>query len=214
MRKYFIFVLVAACLFVQSCATSRTIVKRGKTRIVVLETIPQVAEPKWVKSTKEFWEKKGSYFYRGVSQGYTDPDVSKQDAEAVARTSLARQIRLVLRDEFRRALEAQKHDPTIGGYLSDSFVSVVDNLEIGGSILAESYSLRIREESYKTVLKDYWRSYVLVKLPKGEYDKCANRAFQSLKQQVQANESAKELAEETEERFLGISGQERPVQEQ
>lgn len=200
--------LAAISLFVQSCATSRTLVKRGKTRIVVLETIPRISEPKWVNSTKEFWEKKGSYYYRGMSQGYTDPEVSKQDAEAVARTSLARHIKLVLRDEFRRALEAQKHDPTIGGYLSDSFVSVVDNLEISGSVLAESYSQRIREESYKTVLRDYWRTYVLVKLPRGEYDKCTSRAFRNLKEQVQANKNAKELVEETEKWFLGLQKQE------
>ncbi len=157
---------------------------------------------------KEFWEKKGSYYYRGMSQGFTDPEVSKQDAEATARTSLARHIKLVLRDEFRRVLEAQKHDPTIGGYLSDSFVSVVDNLEISGSVLVESYNQRIREESYKTVLRDYWRTYVLLKLPRGEYDKCAKRAFESLKEQVQANKSAKDLAEQTEKRFLGITEQE------
>jgi len=201
MRKYFLIALAAISLFVQSCATTTTLVKEGKTRIVVLETIPRASEPKWVNSTKEFWEKKDSYYYRGVSQGYADPDVSKQDAEATARTNLARQIRLVLLDEFRRALEAQKHDPTVGGYLSDSFVSVVDSLEIGGSVLVESYSQRIREESYRTVLKDYWRSFVLVKLPRGEYDKCSIRAFQNLKEQVKANESAKGLAEQTEKRF-------------
>lgn len=208
MRKYLIFAIVGICLFVQSCITPKTIAKRGNMRIVVLETIPQTSLPKWVNSTKEFWEKKGSYYYRGISQGYTDPEISKQDAEAIARASLARQIRLVLREEFRKALEAQKHDPTIGGYLSDSFVSVVDNIEISGSVLAESYSQRIREESYKTVLRDYWRTYVLVKLPRGEYDKCASRAFSNLKEQVQANESAKNLAEQTEKRFLGIAEQE------
>lgn len=207
MRKYLL-VTIAIALFAQSCATTRTLVKEGKTRIVVLETIPNASEPKWVNSTKEFWEKKDSYYYRGVSQGYTDPEVSKQDAEAIARTNLARQIKLVLREEFRRALEAQKHDPMIGGYLSDSFVSVVDNLEIGGSVLSESYSQRIREEAYKTVLKDYWRTYVLVKLPRGEYEKCAQRAFQNLREQVQTNESAKDLAEETEKRFLGIAEEE------
>jgi hypothetical protein len=175
--------------------------KRGDTRVVIVETIPRIEEPKWVKSTKEFWEKKDSYFYRGMSQGYTDPEVSRQDAEAVAKTSLARQIKLVLREEFRRALEAQKHDPTIGGYLSDSFVSIVENLEITGSVLVDSYSQRIQEESHKTVLRDYWRTYALVKLPLGEYEKCAKRAFENLKVQVEANESAKELLEETEQRF-------------
>lgn len=199
--RYFLIAVVAASLFVQSCATTRTIMERGKMRVVVVETIPQVSEPKWVKSTTEFWEKKGSYFYRGMSQGYTDPEVSKQDAEAVARTSLARQIRVVLRDEFRRALEAQKQDPTTGGYLSDSFVSVVENLEVTGGVLVNSYCQRIQEESHKTVLKDYWRTYALVKLPRGEYEKCAKRAFENLKAQVKANESAKDLLEETEERF-------------
>ena len=200
MRKYII-AIATACLLVQSCGPSRVLVKRGKTRVVIVETIPRMAEPKWVKSTKEFWEKKGSYFYRGMSQGYTDPGVSKQDAEAVARTSLARQIRVVLRDEFRRALEAQKQDPTIGGYLSDSFISVVDNLEVTGSVLVDSYCQRIQEISHKTVLSDYWRTFAKVELPRGEYEKCAKRAFENLKVQVQANESAKDLLEETEERF-------------
>lgn len=204
MKKYFPIMIVTVCLAVSSCTSSRVIMKSGGTRIVVVETIPQKSEPKWVNSTKEFWEKKGSYYYRGISQGYNDPEVAKRDAEAVARASLARQVKLVLREHFRKALEAEKHDPTIGGYLSDSFVSVVDNLEINGSVLMESYSLRIREEAYKTVLKDYWRSFALVKLPYGEYEKCSTRAFQNLKEQVQANDSAKELAEQTEKRFLGI----------
>ena len=201
MVKYLLVVALVASLFVQSCGPSRVLVKRGKTRVIIAETIPRIAEPKWVKSTKEFWEKKGAYFYRGMSQGYTDPEVSRYDAEAVARTSLARQIKVVLRDEFRRALEAQKQDPTIGGYLSDSFVSVVENLEITGSVLVDSYCQRIQEESHKTVLKDYWRTYALVKMPRGEYEKCAKRAFENLKAQVEANESAEELLEETEERF-------------
>lgn len=204
MIRYLLIMVLGASLFVQSCATSRIVAERGKRRIVVVETIPQAKEPKWVKSTKDFWEKKDSFFYRGVSQGYTEPEISRQDAEAVARTSLARQIKLRLREEFRRAIEAKKHDPIIGGYLSDTFVSVIDNLEVSGSVIVESYSERIWEESHKTILDDYWRSYVLVKLPKGEYDKCIKRAFQNLRKQVRANEEAKELVEETEKWFLGM----------
>jgi len=204
MKKYVLIAVGALLLFAQSCVTPTTIAKRGDTRIVVMETIPQTSLPKWANSTKEFWEKKDAYYYRGVGQGYTDPEVAKQDAEAIARASLARQIKLVLREEFRKALEAQKHDPIIGGYLSNAFVSAVDNLEVSGSVLVESYSLRIQEESHKTVLKDYWRTYALVKLPKGEYEKCAQRAFSNLKEQVQANEGAKDLAEQTEKRLLGI----------
>jgi len=204
MKKYALIAIGAVLLFAQSCVTPTTIAKRGDTRIVVMETIPQTSLPKWANSTKEFWEKKDAYYYRGVGQGYTDPEVAKQDAEAIARASLARQIKLVLREEFRKALEAQKHDPIIGGYLSDAFVSAVDNLEVSGSVLVESYSLRIQEESHKTVLKDYWRTYALVKLPRGEYEKCAQRAFSNLKEQIQANEGAKDLAEKTEKRFLGI----------
>lgn len=201
MTKHLIILGLVTCFLVQSCGPSRVLVKRGDTRVVIVETIPRIEEPKWVKSTKEFWEKKDSYFYRGMSQGYTDPEVAKQDAEAVARTSLARQIKVVLRDEFRRAMEAQKQDPTIGGYLSDSFVSVVENLEITGSVLVDSYCQRIQEISHKTVLRDYWRTFAKVELPRGEYEKCAKRAFENLKVQVQANESAKDLLEETEERF-------------
>jgi len=201
MKKYVLIAIGAVLLFVQSCGPSRVLMKRGDTRVVIVETIPRMEEPKWVKSTKEFWEKKDSYFYRGMSHGYTDPEVSRYDAEAVARTSLARQIRVVLRDEFRRALEAQKQDPTIGGYLSDSFILVVENLEITGSVLVDSYSQRIQEESHKTVLRDYWRTYALVKLPLGEYEKCAKRAFENVKVQIEANESAKDLLEETEKRF-------------
>jgi hypothetical protein len=201
MKKYTLIAISAVLFFAQSCVTPTTIAKRGDTRIVVMETIPQTSLPKWANSTKEFWEGKDAYYYRGVGQGYTDPEVAKQDAEAIARASLARQIKLVLREEFSKALEAQKHDPLIGGYLSDAFVSAVENLEVSGSVLVESYSLRIQEESHKTVLKDYWRTYALVKLPKGEYEKCSVRAFQNLKEQVQANESAKDLAEQTEKRF-------------
>lgn len=201
MLKYLVVLSLVVSLLVQSCGPSRVLVKRGKTKVVIAETIPRIREPKWVESTKEFWEKKDSYFYRGMSQGYTDPEVSRRDAEAVARASLARQVKVVLRDEFRRALEAQKQDPTIGGYLSDSFVSIVENLEITGSVFVDSYSQRIQEISYKSVLRDYWRTYAKVELPRGEYEKCAKRAFENLKVQVEANESAEDLAEKTEKRF-------------
>lgn len=195
--------IISVVLLLESCAGLRTMV----VEIVMIESVPETSKPGWVKSTKEFWQKKGNYYYRGISQGYKDLEVSKQDAEAIARINLARQIKLVLRDEFARAVEAQKADPNIGGYLKDAFVMVVVNLDVSGSVLEHSYNERMQERTKRSIIKDYWRSYVLVKLPREDFERAAKKAFENLKEQVQANQSAKELAEKVEEHFWEMEKQ-------
>jgi hypothetical protein len=181
--------IVATCLLIQACATSG---------IKVIDTIPAISRPDWVKSTKEFWQKKNDFYFRGWAQGYADPEIQKLDALASAKSALARQVKSIIREEFKRALEGQKYDPTTGGYLSETFVSVVDNLEVTGAVLADSYNERIKEKSGA----DYWRSYVLVKLPREEYEKCVKQAFANLRAQVRANMRARDLAEQAEKRFF------------
>lgn len=193
---FLVFVSVAVFLF--GCGGTREGLK-GTTQ-TVLEKIPNISQPEWVTSTKEFQERDGNYYYRGLTEGYTDLEASIRGAVANARTKLGEQIKDTMRSEFKRAMEAQKYDPTVGGYLSDSFVSVVNNIDISGSIHSESYSEKISEVS-QTGEKLFYRSYVLLQFPKASYEQAVKRAFNDLAAQIEANKSAKELSVEVEKRF-------------
>ena len=171
--------------------------------VKVIETIPaNVSSPKWVESTKEFWEEKGAYFYRGLTEGMTNIQASKRSAQATAVTQMAEQIKATIRNEFSYALEAGAYDPTSGGYVKDVFMSVVDNLAVSGAVAIESYSQKVAEITDGNDGKVYWRSYVLLKIKEEDYKKLVKAAFDKTGAQLGANKSAKELTKETEKRFF------------
>ncbi|MDR0485953.1 MAG: hypothetical protein LBH29_04430, partial [Elusimicrobiota bacterium] len=132
-------------------------------KITVIEKVPNISTPKWVERSQDFWEEKGSYFYRGMSEGMTNVQASRRAAEAAATTALAQQVKATVRNEFTNALESESYNSTTGGYLKDIFFSVVDNLTISGAAVSESFSEHISMAS-DTENKVYWRSYVLVRI--------------------------------------------------
>jgi hypothetical protein len=162
-----------------------------------------VSTPKWAENTQDFWEEKGNYFYKGLSEGMTNVQASRRAAQAAAFTALAEQVKVTVRNEFSNALESGAYDQTSGGYLKDVFFSVVDNLTISGAVVAESYSQRISEAS-ETDNRVYWRSFVLSRISADDYKKLVQQAFDKTSNQVGANKSAKELAKEVENRFFEI----------
>ena len=200
MRRFFIICVVAVILelMLKGCAGNR--MKSVPSAIKIIETIPASLSPDWVASPLEFWESKGDYYYRGLSEGFNDPEASTRDAVASARTKLSEQVKIALREEFKRAFEGEKYDPVIGGYLSDAFFSAVENIEFSGSIHSASYSQRI-VNTIEDNPKTYWRSFVLVKIPCTEYKKSVRKVWESTKEKVIANKSAKELAEKIEKKF-------------
>ncbi|MDR3049528.1 MAG: hypothetical protein LBV16_06830 [Elusimicrobiota bacterium] len=173
-------------------------------KVTILETMPSnTSTPKWANKTEDFWEEKGAYFYRGISEGMTNVQASRRAAQAAAFTALAEQVKVTVRNEFSNALESTSYNPNSGGYLKDVFFSVVDNLTISGAVVAESYSQRISEAS-ETENKLYWRSFVLSRISAEDYKKLVQAAFDKTEKQVDANKSAKELAKEVENRFFEV----------
>ena len=203
MKKLFCFagVLVLMGSFA-ACGAKKAVVNEipASAGIKILETIPNIPAPDWVNSSKDFWEEKGSYHYRGMSEGMTNIEAAKRAASASARVNIAEQVKNTVRNEFSRAMEAGSYDETTGGYLKDVFFSAVDNLNMSGAVISDSYSQRILETS-KSDEKTYYRSYVLAQITVDDYKKMVTMAFTDTSVQVSANKSAKELAAETEARF-------------
>ena len=194
-----------------SCAKSGDI-KKAELKATIVERIPDISEPDWVKKTNDFWEEKGFYVYRGLSEGIGNLQASRRAAEASAKAALAEQVKVVVRSEFSSALEASGGDANAGQYLKDIFFSAVENLTLSGVIVKESYSQKLFEGDGYGGGKTYYRSYVLAQVSIDDYRKMVAAAFNKTNSQVgAANKSAKELSKETEERFW--KQQEKDVQE-
>ena len=98
MKKNIVLFILSLC-FLVACASTGS-----KSNIKVLEAIPNIAEPSWVKTSNEYWEKKGIYYYRGTSEGLTNLEAAKRAATASAKTNLAEQVKSTIRAEFSKAL--------------------------------------------------------------------------------------------------------------
>ena len=175
-------------------------VHADQVRVQVVETIPAVDAPKWVNRSNEFWEEKQRYFYRGVSEGFTNLETAKRAAQASVQAGIAEQVKNTVRNEFSRALEAGMYDETTGGYLKDIFFAAVENMTLSGVRMQESYLQRLHETGAGRD-KLYYRAYVLGSISKQDYVKLVRMAFTDTKAQVAANKSAKQLVSETEARF-------------
>lgn len=198
LKKYAVCGLTAL-VFAAGCGP-KNVVSTPQVNIKVVETIPDISEPSWVNSSVEFWEEKGFYYYRGISEGYTNLETAKRSADASARTNIAEQIKSTVRAEFSRALESGTYDDTTGGYLKDIFFSAVDNITLSGIIVKESYLQHLLEAN-NLQERLYYRAYVLAAVSVKDYKQAVSAAFNETKQQVAANKSAKALVKETEERF-------------
>lgn len=199
MRKVCWAVCLACCGFLTACSSADKI-KSNHFEVKVIESIPQTGMPDWVNQTKEFWQTKGQFYYRGTAEGFTNLEAAKRAAAANARIQLAEQIKSVVRSEFSRALEAEAYDEATGGYLKDVFFSAVENLTLSAVSVRESYLQRLLESGALSE-RIYYRAYVLVSIDEKDYRRLVLAAFSDTKQQVAANKSAKALAAVTEERF-------------
>ncbi len=199
MRKVCWAVCLACCGFLTACSSADKI-KSNHFEVKVIESIPQTGMPDWVNQTKEFWQDKGQFYYRGTAEGFTNLEAAKRAAAANARIQLAEQIKSVVRNEFSRALEAEAYDEATGGYLKDVFFSAVENLTLSAVSVRESYLQRLLESGALSE-RIYYRAYVLVSIDEKDYRRLVLAAFSDTKQQVAANKSAKALAAVTEERF-------------
>jgi hypothetical protein len=206
MKKRIVFAAAAFfTLFLFSCGGSKALVNSKESHIVlvILETIPATNAPEWVNNTAEFWEENGNYYYRGFSEGMTNVEATRRAAQASANTQIAEQVKSVVRVEFSRALEGAAYDANVGAYLKDIFFSVVDNLNVSGATLRESYTQRLSERNTETGnSRIYCRSYALVQISAADYKRLVAGAFSKTQDQVKANESAKELSQKVEERFF------------
>ena len=201
MKKKLLLGLLIAGVGLMSACSSKNMVKTPRLSVQVVETIPATSAPDWVNSTQDFWEKGGIYFCRGTAEGFTNLEIAKRAAVANARVSLAEQVKNVVRNEFSRALEAGAYDDTTGGYLKDVFFSAVDNITLSGVQIRESYLQHLLETGDMNE-RFYYRAYVLSSISKSNYNKLVRAAFSDTKAQVAANKNAKQLAAETEARFL------------
>ena len=175
-------------------------VRADQVRVAVVETIPATDAPKWVNRPQEFWEEKQQYFYRGISEGFTNLETARRAAQAGVQAGIAEQVKNTVRNEFARALEAGMYDETTGGYVKDVFFSAVENITLIGVRLNEAYLQRLHETGAGRD-KLYYRAYVLGSISKQDYQQLVSRAFADTKAQVAANKSAKQLVAETEARF-------------
>ena len=185
-------------LCLNGCGGSSTV--KSSSSIKILETIPDIATPKWVNSDTEFWEEKGVYFYRGTSEGMTNLAAAKRSSAATAQTNIAEQVKNTVRVEFSQAMEAGAYEETSGEYLKNSFFSSVDNLTVSGVRITSSFVQSVAETT-SSGERIYYRAYTLASLDKEDYKKLVQRAFSDTSAQVSANKSAKEIAAETEKRF-------------
>ncbi len=166
----------------------------------VMERIPNVAQPDWVNSTKDYFEKDGNLYYRGMSEHDTDLELSVRSAQGRAKIGLNETIKTRMLTEFTKALEGAKLEKA-GGYLKDAFVSSTTKVDISGSVQAESYSEKISELGQSGVESVYYRSYVLLQVPKLAYDQAVKMTFSDMKEQLKANAGAREAADAAEQRF-------------
>ena len=169
-------------------------------RVHVVETIPATEAPEWVNRSQEFWEEDQQYFYRGISEGFTNLEAAKRAAQAAVHVGIAEQVKNTVRSEFSRALEAGMYDEDTGGYIKDIFFSVVENLTLSGVRINESYLQRLHEAGDGRD-KLYYRAYVLGSIRKQDFRQLVRMSFADTTAQVGANKSAKELLAETEARF-------------
>jgi hypothetical protein len=198
MKKVLSLAMIFSFVFLAACSSKMA---QREVKITVLEKIPNIAQPKWVSSTAEFWEEKGSYFYRGMSEGMTNLEAARRAAGASAQERIVEQVKQVVRVEFSRALEGGAYDANTGAYLKNTFFSVVDNLTVSGIKIKETYTERLNEFDGINN-KTYFRSYCLAEISQNDYKKLVANAFSKTGAQIKSNESAKEISAQVEKRFF------------
>jgi len=175
MKKIYILLIAFIILNVNGCAKSYS--------IKIIETIPNnISVPTWVNNTKEFWQDKDNFYYRGTTEGTTRIEESKRIATASARIKIAEQIKNEIKSDFIVTIQA--NSDTTDLYIKDIFISKVDGIIITGSAIVESYLQKIQESTKNEKEKTYYRCYILMQISKKDYEKTAKMAFEDTANQL------------------------------
>ena len=193
MKKIYILIIVSVVLNINGCAKSHS--------IKIIETIPSVSTPSWVNNTKEFWQDKDNFYYRGTTDGTTRIEESKRIATASARLKIAEQIRNEIKSDFIVAIQANADTTDL--YIKDIFISKVDGIVITGSTIVESYLQKIQESTKNEKEKIYYRCYILMQISKNDYEKTAKMAFEDTINQL-ADDNKIALTQKIEKNFWGL----------
>jgi len=190
MKIIYILIIVSVVLNINGCAKSHS--------IKIIETIPSVSTPSWVNNTKEFWQDKDNFYYRGTTDGTTRIEESKRIATASARLKIAEQIRNEIKSDFIVAIQANADTTDL--YIKDIFISKVDGIVITGAIIVESYLQKIQESTKNEKEKIYYRCYILMQISKNDYEKTAKMAFEDTTNQL-ADDNKIALTQKIEKNF-------------
>lgn len=190
MKIIYILIIVSVVLNINGCAKSHS--------IKIIETIPSVSTPSWVNNTKEFWQDKDNFYYRGTTDGTTRIEESKRIATASARLKIAEQIKNVIKSDFIVAIQANADTTDL--YIKDIFISKVDGIVITGSTIVESYLQKIQESTKNEKEKIYYRCYILMQISKKDYEKTAKMAFEDTTNQL-ADDNKIALTQKIEKNF-------------
>jgi len=178
---------VVGVLALSSCHGPQ--VKMGEQRIV--ERMPN-QEPSW-KMKSEFEEKDKLYF-QGAVTGVSDMALGIRQARAEGEKKVAERIKSKIRTEFGSAIEGQNIDNNLGAYVKDVIAKVSENVEISGISQKEQYVEKVQESTGYGV-KYLYNAYVLLELPRTDYQEARRKVLEGAINQVHQAQNAK--AEET-----------------
>jgi len=198
MKRYVILLsLFSLFLILFSCASGPEI---GKMKVVEESS----SKPGWVKSGKDFFEKKGDFYFRGVVTDRKDLAYAKREAKAEAIKNIAEKVNTRVRTEFNEATQGSNvSEEGLSIFTSDAISWVADNLNIQGISPSNVYWQRV-EKATPEGYKYSYNVYVLCQIPKTDYEKARNMAIKVLlkKYSDAGQQNAKKAAEEVQSRLL------------
>ncbi len=199
MKRYFLFLSMFSVLFVLfSCASGPQI---GKMKVVE----ESGSKPGWVKTDKDFFEKKGDFYFRGVVTDRKDLGYAKREAKAEAIKNIAEKVNTRVRTEFKEATQGSNvSDEGLSLFTSDAIAWVADNLNIQGIAPSNVYWQRVEKVTPEGVKYSY-NVYVLCQIPKADYEKARNMAIKALlkKYANAGQQDAKKAATTVQKRLMG-----------
>jgi len=172
----------------------------GKVRVV--ETSD--GKDAWVTSDKDYFEKDGRMYFRGVVTERQDLALAKREAKAEAVKNIAEKINVRVRTEFEAAARGSNVTAEgLSGFVEDAVAWVSENLNIQGISPEKTYWERA-EKVTPEGLKYSYNVYVLCQIPITDYEKARSLALNALlrKYQQEGNKAAEEVAGQVKEKLL------------
>ena len=141
----------------------------GCTRDVVIKKSDQnnKNEPIWVSNVQDFWEDAQNFYYKGVSETFSDVETAEKLSKANARIQLAEQIKNNIKTNFVYIIteNGMENSPIV----KDTFYSNVDGLILNDTSIVDSYNQRIIiKDGKKTNTNN--RYFTLLKISKQSYN--------------------------------------------